>query len=295
MKKLNLVIPDGSMQETVTKLLARAGLEVIMEEKRTKEAKISVPWINRVAFQRPQEIPHYLVNGTFDVGIVGEDWIVNWGYDFPILLKLPIGRSGKKAVRVVLAVKEDSGFRKVEDLPKYCEVATEYVQLTERFFAKSGREDIQVVSSYGNTEQKIQFGASAIVDITESGKSLRENGLVVIAELMESNTVLAVNRTSYCDTEKRPLLDCLAALLKGAYQASQYVMLTANVPEKAIGEASKIIGGLKGASKSPLMVEGWFALQSIVPREKEHDIVFKLLQIGVTDIIVIHDIPLIMS
>ena len=197
--------------------------------------------------------------------------------------------------KTVLAVKEDSGFKSVQDLPKSCEVVTEYVQLTERFFCEAGREDIQVISSYGKTEQKIDFGASAIVDVTESGKSLKKNELVVIAELMESNTVVAINPTSFCDKEKRPYIDCLVALLKGAYEASRFVMLIANVPEIVVGEASKIIGGLKGASQSPLATEGWFALQSIVPRENEHDIIFKLLQIGVTDIIVNRDIPLIMS
>ena len=287
-KPLKIVIPDGSMQEVVTNLLAKAGLPI-------KEGKIAVPWVNEVSPQRPQEIPHYLKGARFDVGIVGEDWIANWGYEFPVLLKLPIGRSGNKPVKIVLAVKKDSGFKSVQDLPRFCEVATEYVPLTERFFREAGREDILVMSSYGKTEQKIDFGASAIVDVTESGKSLKKNGLVVIAELMESNTVLVVNPTSYSDMEKRPYIDCLVALLKGAYQASQYIMLIANVPEKAIGEASKIIGGLKGASKSPLMVDGWFALQSIVLRENEHDIIFKLLQIGVTDIIVNRDIPLIMS
>lgn len=284
MTALNVVIPDGSMQDTVTKLLVKAGFDV----------KIDLSWISFVP-QRPQEIPNYLKNGFFDAGIVGEDWIADWGYNFPVLLKLPIGRSGKKAVRIVLAVKQDSGFRTVQDLPKFCTVATEYVKLTERFFAEAGREDIQVMSSYGKTEQKIQFGASAIVDITESGKSLKENGLVIISELMESNTVLVVNQTSYYDTEKRTYIDCLTALLRGAYQASQYVMLIANVPASVVKEASKIIGGLKGASCSPLMTEGWFALQSIVLREKEQTVIFELLQIGVTDIIVNRDIPLIMS
>ena len=299
MKPLKIVLPDGSMQETITKLLAKAGLEVIVEKKRTKEGKINVPWIERVFFQRPQETSIFLVKGYFDLGIVGEDWIANCeflpGCEPPILLKLPVGRNGNRAVKIVLAVREDSGFKSIQELPERCEVATEYVDLTKTFFLKQGRRDIKVVYSYGNTEQKIQFGASAIVDVTESGESLRENGLIAISELMESNTVLVANQTSYSDVEKRPYIDCLVALLNGAYQASRYVMLTANVPEKVINEASKIIGGLKGASRSPLMIERWFALQSIVLRENEQDIIFKLLQIGVTDIIVNRDIPLIMT
>ena len=171
MNPLDIVVPDGSMQEIVIGLLVKAGLSVAIEKKRTKEGKIGVDWIKRIAFQRPQEIPQYLKSGHFDVAIVGEDWVANWGCDFPVLLKLPIGRSSNKPVKVVLAVSKASGFRKIEDLPQNCEVATEYVQLARKFFADKGRPDINVVPSYGNTEHKIRFGATAIIDVTERGDS----------------------------------------------------------------------------------------------------------------------------
>ena len=295
MKPLDIVIPDGSMQEVILNLLAKAGLVVKVEKKRTKEGKVAVDWIKRIAFQRPQEIPHYLKNDHFDVGIVGEDWLANWGYKFPILLKLNIGRSGNKSVKIVLAVKESSQIQKVEDLPAWAEVATEYVQLTEKFFQKRKLTDIRVIPSYGNTEHKVQFGADAIVDVSESGASLKENDLRVICEIMESHTVVAVNPKAFEDPEKKPYIDCFVRLLKGAFQASQYVLLIANVPKKAIKEASKIIGGLKGPSRSPLMKKDWYSLESFVLREEEQRIIFELLQIGVTDIAVNRDIPLIMS
>lgn len=295
MISLDIVVPDGSMQEVVMELLAKAGLPVTFDKKRTKEGRVSVNWIRRIAFQRPQEIPHYLNNGHFDVAIVGEDWIANWGYEFPVLLTLPIGRNGNKSVRIVLAASETSGVYAVNDLPQGSEVATEYVQLVQRFFSRCGRDDIRVVPSFGNTEHKISFGSTAIVDVTESGTSLSENRLKVIHEIMESNTVVVANPESLVDPDKRSYIDCFVRLIKGAYQASQYVMLTANVPEQILEEAGKIIGGLKGASCSPLRVSGWFALQSIVTRKDEQATIFKLLQIGVTDIIVNRDIPLIMS
>jgi ATP phosphoribosyltransferase len=293
MKPISIVVPDGSMQETVSGLFAKAGLPITVAKKRVKEGKVDVGWIERVAFQRPQEIPHYLNRGHFDVAIVGEDWIANWGYNFSVLLKLPIGRGGNKPVRIVIAAKQ-GGPKTVDELPQGCEVATEYVQLTERFFAGKDRKDIVVVPSYGNTEHKIGFGATAIVDVTESGSSLRENQLEIIGEIMESNTVVVANPQSLADKDKRPYIDCFIKLIKGAHQASQYVMLIANVPEKALEEASSIMGGLKGASRSTIR-SGWFALQSIVPKTDEHDVIFKLLQIGVTDIIVIREIPLIIS
>jgi ATP phosphoribosyltransferase len=290
---ISIVVPDGSMQEVVTGLLVKAGLSVIIEKRRTKEGIVNgVEWIKRVAFQRPQEIPGYLDSGQFDVAIVGEDWIANGNYKFPILLALPVGRGGNKPVKIVLAVSQSSGFKTLEDLPQNCEVATEYAELTKRFFLAKGRGDIRVVPSYGNTEQKIQYGASAIVDVTESGNSLRENNLDVISEIMESNTVVVANPGSLTDKDKEPYIDCFVRLINGAFQASKYVMLTANVPEEVLDQASQIIGGLKGPSCSPLKTKEWFALQSVVLRENEQKIIFKLLQIGVTDIVVIRDIPM---
>lgn len=295
MSQIDIVVPDGSMQEVIIGLLAKAGLPVTIEKERTKEGRVGVDWIKRIAFQRPQEIPHYLKSGHFDVAIVGEDWIANWGYEFPVLLKLPIGRSGDKPVKIVLAVNQVSNFRRVEELPQGCEVATEYVQLVQRFFCDKGRPDIHVIPSYGNTETKVRFGATAIVDVTEGGDSLRENQLEVICEIMESNTIIVANPESLADKSKRPYIDCFVRLINGAYQASKYVMLTANVPERVLDDASRIIGGLKGPTRSPLVIEGWFALQSIVSRGDEQRIIFELLQIGVTDIVVTRDIPLIMS
>ena len=226
---------------------------------------------------------------------MGEDWIANWGYSFPVLLKLPIGRAGKKPVKIVLAVKKESNIKTIEGLPAECEIATEYVQLAKRFFFDKGRPDIRVVPSYGNTEHKVEFGATGIIDVTESGDSLRENGLEIICEIMESNTVIVANPESFADKNKRPFIDCFVQLINGAYQASTYIMLVANVPGRVLKEAVRIIGGLKGPTISPLAVEGWFALQSIVLRENEHKIIFDLLRIGVTDIIVNREISLVMS
>jgi len=295
MSQIDIVVPDGSMQEVIIGLLTKAGLPVTIEKKRVKEGRVRIDWIKRIAFQRPQEIPGYLKSGHFDVAIVGEDWIANWGYELPVLLKLPIGRGGGKPVKIVLAVNQTSDFQRAEELPQGCEVATEYVQLARRFFSSKGRQDIQVVPSYGNTENKIRFGATAIVDVTESGDSLTENQLKVICEIMESNTVIVANPKSLADENKRPYIDCFVQLINGAHQASKYVMLTANVPKRSLNEASRIIGGLKGPTSSPLRIKGWFALQSVVPREDEQKVIFELLQIGVTDIIVNRDIPLVMS
>lgn len=296
MSQIDIVVPDGSMQEVIVGLFAKAGLPVVVEKRRTKEGKVGVDWIKSVAFQRPQEIPVYLKNGHFDIAIVGEDWLKNWNYDLPVLLTLPIGGRKGKPVKIVLAVDQDSAFQ-VEDLPRYCEVATEYVELAQRFFSEKERSDIQVIRSWGNTETKIQFGAAAIVDVTESGDSLKENNLKIIQEIMESQTVIVANPKSLADKTKQPYIDYFVRLINGAYQASKYVMLVANVPKRLLNDATRIIGGLKGPSCQPLKeVSGWFALQSFALREDEQKIIFELLQIGVTDVAIIsRDIPSIMT
>jgi len=293
---IRIVVPDGSMQKTVVSMFAKAGLLIIIEKKRTKEGKVAeVNWIESIALQRPQEISHYITHGHFDVGIVGEDWIANWGHKLPVLLSLPIGRGGNKPVKIILAVSENSPYQRIRDLPQGCEIATEYIQLAQRWLAENGRPDIVVIPSYGNTEHKIRFGATAIIDVSESGESLKENRLRVLCQIMESSTVVVANPESLADKTKQPYIDLFVRLIRGAYQASQYVMLTANVPERALKKASEIIGGLKGPSCSPLTIKGWFALQSVVPKIDEKDIMFRLLQIGVTDIVVVRNIPTIMT
>jgi len=293
---IKIVVPDGSMQEVIINLFTRAGLSIVVEKRRTKEGRITeVDWVGLIAFQRPQEIPHYIMHDHFDVGIVGEDWLANWDYDLPVLLSLPIGRNGNKSVKLVLAVSENSPYQQINDLPQGCELATEYVQLAQRWLGKNGRPDIVVVPSFGNTEHKIRFGATAIIDVSETGESLKENQLRVICQIMESNTVIVANPKSLADKAKQPYIDFFVRLIHGAHQASQYVMLTVNLSEQVLEEASRIMGGLKGPSCSPLLgKEGWFALQSVVPKKDEQKITFDLLRIGVMDIVII-DIPMIMT
>lgn len=295
MDSIDIVLPDGSMQEVIMRLFEKAGLPITLGKRRTKEGHVKASWIGKVLFQRPQEIPHYLNSGHFDIAIVGEDWVSNWGYDFPLLLKLAIGRGGNKSVRIVLAVSELSQYKQVADLPLNCEIATEYVELARKFFASADRSDIKVLPSFGNTEQKVKFGATGIIDVTESGASLEDNNLRILCEVMESHTVVVANPKSLEDSAKQPLLSCLTRLIKGAHQANQFVMITANVPERVIDHAAVILKGLKGATKTPLTTSHWFSLSSVVCRDDEVNVIFQLLRIGVTDILVNRDIPLIMS
>jgi ATP phosphoribosyltransferase len=295
---LRIVVPDGSMEEPIKNLFTQAGIPITILSQRTKQGSTQVDWIEKLMFQRPQEIPLYLEAGHFDLAIVGQDWLANWDVNYEPLLKLPLARQSDNPVKIVLAVSALSGYSSIKDLPPGCTVATEYVELVERLFIqdKYERDDLIILPSYGNTEHKIQFGATAIVEVTETGTSLEENGLKIIETLMESFTVVVANPNSYYQAEgKRPYIDLLVKLLRGAMQARKFIRIEANVPETRIEEASKIMGGLKGPTISRLSVPGWLSMVSYVPRATEQNVIFELLQLDVTDIAVLRDVPLIMS
>jgi ATP phosphoribosyltransferase len=295
MKRISLVLADGSMQEYLIELLNQAQLGLSIPKPRTKEGRVRVDWIEEVFFQRPQEIPKYLAKSLFDVAICGQDWIKNWNLEFPELLRIPVGRKSDCPVKIVLAVSKESQIENLEDLPKNSVVATEYVELSENFFAGIERKDIEVVRSYGNTEQKITLGqATAIIDVTETGESIEANDLKIIFELMESNTVVVANPQSYQDKEKRPLIDCLVMFLEATLLARKSVLVMANVPQKSLKKAARIMGGLKSPTSTPLMAKGWYSLQSVVKKDIELKVISQLKDIGATDIIVMADLEMIL-
>lgn len=296
MDKIDIVLPDGSMMEKIMDLFLRAGMPITLKSKRTKEAIVDSKFIGRIVFQRPQEIPELIEKGLFDAGFVGQDWIKESMVILPKLLSLPMGRKLDAPVKIVLAARQRDSFKHVDDLPPNCRVATEYVKLAKNFFYEKGRPDIQVIASYGNTEHKIGLGlADAIVDVVESGESLKENGLEIVQEIMDSNIVLAANPNSYADQNKRLRLKHLAKIINGAFQASRHVLLVANAPKELQKKASNIMAGLKGPTRSKLVYpKGWVALQSVVLRENEESIIYELDKIGVEDIFVIRDIPMLM-
>jgi len=299
--RLNIVAPDKSMEGRVKELFQKSGLPISFEKERSNIGKVAGRWINKVVFERPQEIPELIAAGYFDVAIVGEDWIADWGYEFPVLLSMAIGRSKNQAVRIVLAVPKscevkDCMGRPAYDVPYAGVVFTEYVRLTKKYFESIGRSDVKIKASHGNTEAKVRYGADGIVDVTETGASLEANGLIVISTLMESNTVIIANPDSLADEEKKQRIEWFVRLIKGAYAAIAYMKIIANVPEEILKQAAEIVGGLKGPTCAPIYgKEGWFALSAIVPKSQWDRISFELLQIGVTDIIPKWDIPCIMT
>lgn len=292
---LRLVIPDGSMQKVVAGWLEKAGILVYLPNNRLKTGNTNVSFVESITYMRPQEIPLYLAQGFFHIAIANEDWIANWQADVLELAKIPIGRAMSQAVKIVLAVSKDSNYKSVSDLPNGSMIASEYVELVQKYLIKKRREDIQIIRSYGGTEQKVNYGATAIVDITETGSSLTANGLVVIDEIMVSNTIVAANRQAYSNPLFRPLIDWFVAVIKGVVEGEKYILLQANVPEKELAKAVKVIGGMKSPTINSLAIAGWYEISSYIKKSHQHEIIIQLLHLGVKDICVSDCVSIVMG
>lgn len=285
---ISLVVPDGSMQKFVTELLIRAGLLDEVMDPATKAGTPAAPeLVSTIQFERPQIIPWLVEEGRFDVGIAGQDWMRELSVALPTLLEIPHGRSQAGAVSIVLAVPESSEYTCIEDLPPEALVVSEYVHMTRAYCDEHGRRDIEVKAWPGGTERAIRYGARGVVDLTETGRQLKANGLRIADTLMQSSKILVANPTALADASKQPLIKFLAWRLQGAWMAERFVMLVANVHADLVDRAIEIIGGLKGPTVSPVRgTAGYFAIESCIPRLEEPDISFKLSALGVEDIVI---------
>ena len=199
---LRLVLPKGSLEKATLELLEAADLPVVRSSSVDYKASIDDPRIAEVRILRPQEIPTYVAEGLFDIGITGRDWVEETASDVVSLGELKYSKATSLPIRVVVAVAGDSDVQTVEDLPHGLRVSTEYPELTRRFFADKGIEaDIRL--SYGASEAKIPDIADCIVDITETGRALRAAGLRIIGEILQSYTEVVANQAAFDDPVKR--------------------------------------------------------------------------------------------
>lgn len=294
-RALRLVGPDGSMQEVFLGWLKRGGIALFLAGSRVKSGTTNVPFISSITLMRPQQIPVFLDLGHFDLAVGGRDWFTNCCSNAVIIYEIPVARATNQSVRVVLAVRVDSGYKTLGDLPENAAIATEYVELVEQYLVEKSRTDIKVIRSYGGTEQLVKYGMDAIVDVTETGSSIRANGLEIIETIMVSNTVIAANQEAYNDPELRPLIDWFVAVVKGVVEGEKYVLLQVNVPEEKLERSIAAIGGMKSPTASSLALPGWFELSSYVERNRQHEVIFSLLQLGVEDICVCDGVSMVMG
>ena len=281
---LSLVLPKGSLEKATLDLFDAADLTVRRGSDRDYHASIDDPRIDRVRVLRPQEIPSYLERGLFDLGITGRDWISETEADVVSLGELQYSKATSNPVRVVLAVPENAPWQSVSDLPEGIRISTEFPSLTGRFLAKNGVKAM-VVPSYGATEAKVPDIVDAIVDLTETGSSLRKNGLRVLETLLTSYTELVACPDAHADDEKRAAMEDIALLLRGAIQARGNVLLKLNVASGRLSAVTQMLPAMSSPTITALASGDMNAIETVVPKRGVNTLIPALKAAGAQDIL----------
>jgi ATP phosphoribosyltransferase len=278
--KLRLGIPKGSLQDSSLDLFARAGFNISVSS-RSYFPTVDDDEIVAVMF-RAQEMSRYVADGVIDCGLTGQDWIIENGSDVVEVAELVYSKQSLRPARWVLAVPEESEVKSPEHLAGGI-IATELVNTTRKFFADRGIE-VRVEFSWGATEVKARL-VDAIVDVTETGSSLRANKLRVIDTIMTSSTRFVANKDAWGIEWKRRKIENIALLLNGAIQAREKVGLKMNVPRDRLDEVIRQLPAEKSPTISHLADEAWVAVEVILEERVERDLVPILKQAGATGII----------
>ncbi len=281
---LRLVLPKGSLERATLQLFEDADLAVVRASDVDYRANIDDPRVDDVRILRPQEIPRYVADGLFDLGITGRDWIEETGAEVTTLTELHYSKATARPIRMVLAVAADAPWKAVEDLPAGVRVHTEYPELTRRFLEKHGVH-AEVSLSYGATEAKIPEIADAVVEITETGRALRAAGLVILDTILVSYTELIANPLAYADPQKRRAMEQLQTLLSGALEARGRVLVKLNVDGANLDTVIALLPALKSPTVSKLFGDDAFAVETVVPKAEINTLIPALKDAGATGII----------
>ena len=281
---LRLVLPKGSLERATLELFEHADLPVSRSSAVQYLASIDDPRIADVRILRPQEIPIYLAEGMFDLGITGRDWIEETSSDVVSLGELHYSKATAKPIRLVLAVAQDSPWQTASDLPEGVRISTEYVGLTTRFFEGLGIE-AKVRLSYGATEAKVPDIADAVVEITETGSALRAAGLRIIDTILISYTELIANRKAYDIPEKRRAMEQILTLLHGTLEARGKVLLKLNVNNEQFESVVALVPSMKTPTVSKLFGDAGYAIETVVPKKGINTLIPALKDAGATDIL----------
>ena len=280
---LRIVLPKGSLEKATFDLFEAADLPVVRSSAVDYKATIDDPRIAEVRILRPQEIPSYVAEGLFDLGITGRDWIEETSSDVVSLGELAYSKATSRPVRVVVAVAEDSSAQSVEDLRDGVRVTTEYPEMTRRYFASRGvQADVRL--SYGASEAKIPDIADCVVDITETGRALRAAGLRIIDTVLTSYTEVVAHRASWEDDSKRHAMGQLMTLLTGTLEARGKVLLKLNVSGERLGGVLALLPAAKSPTVSRLASDD-YAVESVVPKRGINTLIPDLIDAGASDLL----------
>ena len=278
-----MVLPKGSLERATLELFEAADLPVIRSSSVDYQATIDDPRIDSVRILRPQEIPTYIEEGLFDIGITGRDWIEETGSDVESLGELRYSKATSNPIRLVLAVAGDSTATSVADLPDGVRVASEYPEITKRFFADHD-VDADVRLSYGATEAKVPDIVDCVVEITETGRALRAAGLQVIDTILTSYTEVIANKAAASDPAKRKSMAQIMTLLNGVLDARGRVLLKLNVVEADKDAVLAVLPSMKSPTMSPL-AGGGYAVESVVEKRTINLVIPALREAGATDLV----------
>ncbi len=282
MKKLKLGLPKGSLQQATIGLFERAGFKIRVSE------RSYFPYIDDEEIEpvllRAQEMSRYVEDQALDCGITGQDWILENGSKVITISDLMYAKQSASKVRWVLAAPETSSIRSVKDL-KAKRIATELEQVTKKFLKKN-KVDAEVEFSWGATEAKVASGlVDAVVELTETGRSLRANKLRIIATICESTTRFITNQKAYQNPWKKKKIDQIALLLRGALEAENMVGLKLNVQQKDLKKVLSLLSSLKKPTISPLSQKDWLAVETVIHESKVRILIPQLKEAGAQGII----------
>jgi len=281
-KQLVLGIPKGSLQESTINLFRQSGWRISLSS-RNYFPEINDPEI-RCAICRAQEMSRYVENATFDVGLTGRDWIMENESDVRVVADLVYSKASQRPARWVLAVPMDSPVREEKDL-RGKKIATELVNFTKRYFESAG-VDVKVEFSWGATEAKVISGlCDAIVEVTETGATMRANGLRIVKELMQSNTQLVANRQAWEDPWKREKIEHISLLLQGALRAEELVCLKLNVSEEKLTSVIELLPSLNAPTVAHLYNGDWLSVETVVSKKLVRELIPRLIKRGAEGII----------
>ena len=281
---LKLVLPKGSLERATFELFEAADLKLWRGSERDYHGNIDDPRILSVAILRPQEIPTYVEDGFFDIGVTGEDWVAETGADVIKVTALEYSKQTDLPVKIVLAVPEAAGITSPEQIKPESRISTEFPGLTKAYFEKLGIP-VKIFLSYGATEAKVPDIVDAIVDLTETGSTLRKHGMRIVDVIMESRTQLIANTKTYEDPAKKQAIDELTILLRGAIRARGRVLVKLNVAKDDLDRVIALLPAMRAPTVSQLAQSDFFAVETIVSKAEINLLIPQLKASGAEDIV----------
>ncbi len=280
---IDIALPKGSLEEQTLHLFKQADLEIRRTD-REYNPTVKDPRIRKVKILRPQEIPKYVEEGYFDIGISGKDWVIESDSDVVEIADMFYSKMGEGTVKIVIAVPNEKDIESARDIKPGSRVSTEYPNLTKKFFKELGIP-VDLRYSYGATEAKVPELVDVIVDLTETGSTLRKNGLKIVDTILESNTKLIANKKSWNDPQKRKEITEIKILLQAVLEARGRVFIVMNVPEDKLDMVVSALPAMKRPTVSKLYKSDYYAVETVVSKSEINILIPKLKALGAEDIL----------